>query len=381
MIAETGIHLGIDAVGIKHSGGATVLKDLLASATRDDRFRKISVFCSPRRKRAFDLPSSNKVSEIECALSESSRLWRLWWLSNGIRHDLRKAAVDVLLCLGGVGRGSPSVPHVTFIQQSLPFHPDALASCLGLSRLKMRLLFAMMRRSCRASQAIIVQTPTMQRLVAEAFAVPDSRISVVLPPSYDLPRPTSPSPQLHAMRGVAQGLRMLYVGNQSGYKNVRLIVESMRALRWRIPGLTLFLTWPEDDAFCRVEGVVGLGYLREGAILREAYELATAVIMPSLAETVGFPMLEAMNAGTPVLAADRPYAHDICEDAAVFFNPFSAEDLISKVVRLMSDEGLRRGMILRGRDLMGRRNAGTSYERMLSIVATAASLFAKSGGG
>src|SRR3989442_11549023 len=47
-----------------------------------------------------------------------------------------------------------------------------------------------------------------------------------------------------------------------------------------------------------------------GGSLREAYELATLVVLPSLAETVGLPMPEAMSVGTPVLAADRAYAHD-----------------------------------------------------------------------
>jgi len=53
---------------------------------------------------------------------------------------------------------------------------------------------------------------------------------------------------------------------------------------------------------------VGIGQLKTGS-LRRVYELATVLVQPSLTETVGLPMLEAMSVGTPVLAADRPYAH------------------------------------------------------------------------
>jgi glycosyltransferase involved in cell wall biosynthesis len=107
--------------------------------------------------------------------------------------------------------------------------------------------------------------------------------------------------------------------------------------------------------------------------LREAYELATALIMPSFVETVGLPMLEAMNVGTPVLAANRPYAHDVSEDAALFFDPVDVSDLTSKVSALLSDKCVRENLVRKGRDLLRRRQSERPYTRMLDIVAAAAS--------
>jgi len=114
--------------------------------------------------------------------------------------------------------------------------------------------------------------------------------------------------------------------------------------------------------------VVGLGYL-QGAELRQAYELADALVMPSLVETVGLPMLEAMNVGIPVIAADRPYAHDVCEDAAVFFDPLDASALAHRITRVLCDEDLRRDLVCRGRDIIRKRRAARPYERMVDIVA------------
>ena len=90
--------------------------------------------------------------------------------------------------------------------------------------------------------------------------------------------------------------------------------------------------------------------------------------MPSLVETVGLPLLEAMSLNVPVLAADRPYAHDICEDAAVYFDPLSVEDFARKAHLLTSSKELRHHLIEKGKKLTERRVLEASYARMVDIV-------------
>ena len=365
------LNLAIDAVGAKHSGGATVLTDLLPAATTDCRFAQLLVFCSPRDRRIFGLPASMKVREIECPFSEASRMYRLWWLENRLPFELRRCGADVLLCMEGMGSAG-RLPHITFIQQSLPFCSDIVARLGTLERLRMGVILRAMERSCKSSRRVIVQTPTMLRRVAETFRIPSARITVALPTVSDLPNPVTPSNRLATMRDTKVGLRLLYVGNESPYKNVSFLIGAMGRLRACLPDVTLFLTWPPEHLACRVEGVVGLGYLR-GAELREAYELATALVMPSLVETVGLPMFEAMNVGTPVLAANRPYAHDVCEDTAIFFDPLDLEDFVGKVLRLLADECLRMDLSCRGHKLIEKRRSERPYERILDVVAEVAS--------
>jgi glycosyltransferase involved in cell wall biosynthesis len=225
-----------------------------------------------------------------------------------------------------------------------------------------------MRTSCRTSQRVIVQTDVMQRCVAAEFAIPIEKIDVVKPDVDDLPRPTVLSKSIAAMSATWPGKRLLYVGNQSSYKNTAVLTRAVTIMRKSCSGLKLFLTWPPDAPDCQQDGVVGLGYL-QGAELRQAYELADALVMPSLVETVGLPMLEAMNVGIPVIAADRPYAHDVCEDAAVFFDPLDASALAHRITRVLCDEDLRRDLVCRGRDIIRKRRAARPYERMVDIVA------------
>jgi glycosyltransferase involved in cell wall biosynthesis len=91
--------------------------------------------------------------------------------------------------------------------------------------------------------------------------------------------------------------------------------------------------------------------------------------MPSLVETVGLPMLEAASVGTAIVAADRLYAHDVCGDAALYFDPLDARDLAAKLGELLSNSQLRADLTVRGTNLVARRAGAKPYEKMIHLLA------------
>ena len=362
----SGVHLAMEALGIKHGGGATVLKDLLVEALSAPRFSKVSVFCSPRSVRTFEFPVSPLLNEIEVPQAEFSRFSRLWWLERRMEAHLRSIDANVLLCLGGAGRSS-QIPCLTFIQQSLPFCPEALALLSRPARWRIRAISGLMRRSCQASAAVLVQTETMRKAVLTAFGIEPGRVHAFRPSVHLPERCAVLSDGLAAMRKSRPGFRLLYVGSQSKYKNVKTLLAAVRKVRKQFADVTLFLTWPTDHPVHGRDGIMCLGYLQAGA-LTEAYQLADLVVMPSLVETVGLPMLEAMSMGTPVLAADRPYARELCEDAAVFFDPLDVDDLVNRISGLLADNTLRAEMALRSSVLIERYLTFRPYRKMLDAV-------------
>lgn len=356
------MHLVVNAVGVKHSGGATVLLDFLNAALREPRVSQITVFCSPNTKRKFELPPSSKLHSIEQPIAEYS-IARLLWTEVFLSQRCRHINADIVFCMTGVGRTHSELPSVTLIQQSLPFSGEALRCYTFLARLKMRLLKEQMRLSCRSAHRVFVQTPTMQKWVTHQLSITPERVSVVLPSVQldkillnDIARESKHAPII------------LYVGNTSPYKNVESVAEGMRLLRSKYASNVEFhLTWPLDHPICQQTGIKCLGFLTKDQLVR-AYQQATMVVMPSLVETVGLPMLEAMSLGTPVLAANRPYAHDICQDAAVFFDPLSPEDFALKAMQILSSADLRDELIARGHSLAKSRITADPYMEMVDIV-------------
>lgn len=84
-----------------------------------------------------------------------------------------------------------------------------------------------------------------------------------------------------------------------------------------------------------------LGYLYRGA---EVY------VAHSLLESFSLTPLEAMQAGTPVVASDIPAHREVCGDAALYYDPMDGDSLARAVREVTGSDELRLDLIFRGRD-------------------------------
>jgi glycosyltransferase involved in cell wall biosynthesis len=113
---------------------------------------------------------------------------------------------------------------------------------------------------------------------------------------------------------------VLAVGTRIARKNMAGLDLAARALAER--GVELVAAG-SGRAYMRDEGpspVRALGYVAEEH-LPGLYAGAEALVMPSLYEGFGLPVIEAMASGTPVVAADRAALPEVAGGAAVLFDP------------------------------------------------------------
>jgi glycosyltransferase involved in cell wall biosynthesis len=75
---------------------------------------------------------------------------------------------------------------------------------------------------------------------------------------------------------------------------------------------------------------------------------ATVLVDASLDEGFGFPPLEAMARGCPVLAARAGSLPEVCADAALYFDPRDPGDLTRVLRRVLGDASLRASLAWRG---------------------------------
>lgn len=362
-------HVAIDAVGAKHSGAATVLDAIVDAAVRHPDVRRVTAYCSPAPQRVFRLPGHDKLGLVDVPLGERGPTGRAAWQYVRLPALARRHGADVLLCLSGGGAPPRRVPTVLFVQQSLPFCEEALATLAAGERVRAHILGWNAWIAARLSTAIAVQTPTMARWVRRRLRVDPGRVRV-FEPCATLPEATRGAPELETLRA-APGARFLYVGNSSSYKNLGVLAAAMERLHAQRVEARLFATIAPGHALTRAPGVVPLGRLPL-PVLREAYALATALVMPSLVETVGLPMLEAFQAGTPVVAADRPYAHDVCRDAALYFDPHDGESLARALATVAGDAALRARLSSAGLEVARERAEARPYDALVTWLATLA---------
>jgi glycosyltransferase involved in cell wall biosynthesis len=218
-----------------------------------------------------------------------------------------------------------------------------------IDRINHRMLIPQYAR--RSAAVIAVSTTTRDHLM-QYLQVPESRIHTIYSGLSDTFRKMPSAADLAAARERYQlpPRFLLYCGAVYPPKNfTRLIrayakVGPTRGIPLVIAGGTnRFLSERELLEPQRLgieEWVRRLGWL-ENRELPAIYALADGLLLPSLYESVGMPVMEAMAMGCPALTSNRYGTRELAQDAAVLVNPDSVDDIAHGIVRLLDDSGLR----------------------------------------
>ncbi|MFP5455568.1 MAG: glycosyltransferase family 4 protein [Alphaproteobacteria bacterium] len=123
--------------------------------------------------------------------------------------------------------------------------------------------------------------------------------------------------------------------------------------------------WRASEILPALEGVPGLIRMPyvERPVLLAMIASARALLFPTLAEGFGLPIIEAMQAGTPVLTSRGGATEEVAGGAALLADPHSVEDLATAIARLESETLLDR-----------LRSAGLDRARHFTLNAFAARL-------
>jgi glycosyltransferase involved in cell wall biosynthesis len=78
------------------------------------------------------------------------------------------------------------------------------------------------------------------------------------------------------------------------------------------------------------------------------YNVADLFVFPSFYEGFGFPPLEAMACGTPVITSNTSSLPEVVGDAGIMVNPHDVDKLAEEMLKVLTKEGLRQDMINRG---------------------------------
>jgi len=211
---------------------------------------------------------------------------------------------------------------------------------------------------CRRATHIIAVSECTRRDLVAAYSLPPEKITVVHEAAAPRFRPQPPD-TVAAVRARYHlpDRYLLFVGTIEPRKNLTRLLSGFEAIH--ADGLTDGLVivgkrgWLYDDFFSRLEqsparaAVILPGYVPDED-LPAIYAGAQALVLPSLYEGFGLPVLEAMACGTPVTCSDTSSLPEIAGDAALHFDPDSVESLTDALRRLLSDTDLRAALQQRG---------------------------------
>ncbi|MBI4089356.1 MAG: glycosyltransferase family 4 protein [Candidatus Levybacteria bacterium] len=140
------------------------------------------------------------------------------------------------------------------------------------------------------------------------------------------------------------GKYFLYVGNAYPHKNLERLLEAFNILN---ADVNLILVGKEDYFYKRLKKkIIQVNPSKKVIFLQnvsdqelsDLYKNALALVFPSLMEGFGLPALEAMANKCLVLASDISALKEICADAAIYFNPADANDLVRKMQEIYPND-------------------------------------------
>ena len=236
-------------------------------------------------------------------------------------------------------------------------------------------------QACKKSQKIIAVSESTKKDIVEKFNIPDSKIEVVYEAADDrnFKEPSEKTVEEVKKRyGVNDFPVVLYVGQWRHHKNIVNLVRAFDVLRKDIPA-RMVLVGKVDQAYSEAKETIDKAVaLRDiimpGFVSNEElaawYKIASVFVFPSFYEGFGLPGIEAMMAGTPVVASDRTSLPEIYQDAAVYFNPDDPKDMADKVMRVISDKSLQEKLVCNGHRIAAALSWKKTAQETLKIYKT-----------
>jgi glycosyltransferase involved in cell wall biosynthesis len=245
--------------------------------------------------------------------------------------------------------------------------------------------------SARGAARVLADSQATARDLANHYRIPPDKITVVYPGRDETLRPVDDQARLAAVRAKYDlpEMYLLHVGTLQPRKNLARLIEAFRALisghgdvgeDWRSEiGLVLAgrKGWLYEPIFRRVEALGLAGRVRfvdyvDAEDMAALYSGARAFAFPSLYEGFGFPVLEAMACGTPVICSNASSLPEVAGEAALLVNPTEVGELAEAIERALTDDALRAGLVPRGFQQAGRFTWERAAHETLPVLEAAA---------
>jgi len=241
------------------------------------------------------------------------------------------------------------LPAVVTVYDLIPLKVPA-----GFSRAQRMLYHLAHWLTVRTATHLLTLTEAARADFAERFHLPEAAISAVPPglPANFKPQPTALLAQVRERYALPADY-LLYVGSRKPHKNLTALIAAVAGLPVSAP--TLVIAGPEDARFPQARQAAAdlgdrvrfLGRVPD-EVLPALYSGAQLYVQPSLFEGFGFPVLEAMGCGTPVVCAGIPALREVAQSAALYFEPTQVGAITQALAEALEHPSLRTALRERG---------------------------------
>ncbi len=232
------------------------------------------------------------------------------------------------------------------------------------------------RYSARRAAIILADSEATRRDLTAYYGIDPAKIRVVYPGVEGLSRASDA--EIAAMRAKHRlpERYLLFLGTLQPRKNIARLIAAYQ--RWKDghpdENVALVLAgrkgWFSADIPTDRPDVIVTGYVDDQDVAA-LYSGALALTFPSLYEGFGFPVIEAMRCGTPVLCSNTSSLPELVGDAALQVDPLDVAQIAAGIERLLQDADLRTHLVQRGSTQVARFTWRAAAEQTLWALTNA----------
>lgn len=291
---------------------------------------------------------------------QGGRIGRWYWETFRLPALVRRFRPDVLLALADRGMVRPPCPQAVLLHRSQMFYPSRhFCHDTRMNRLLFRYHSHHLAKSLPYIDLLLCQTEAAAQRVRQRYGFA-GRIEICPNAVSQFAAGGERAEMPDLLRPVAEKMRLFCLTRYYAHKNLESIVEMFDRYRKELADVAVILTIsPEQhpkaawllakiDRMRLTGQIVNIGPVVQSQ-LGDYYRHCSGLLLPTLLESFSGTYLEAMHFGRPILTSDLDFAHVVCGDAAVYFDPWNPSAMKDAIVRLKGDPALADDLVEKGR--------------------------------
>ena len=339
----------------KKHGMDMVAYELVRNLQMIDKSNEYLVFVKEDEDRCLQSTGNFRIIELKSA---PYPVWEQFILPAAAK----KEGCDVLHCTSNTAPLSTSIPlvitlHDIIYMESLSLFRKGFSNYQKFGNMYRRMVVPAV---VRKSRKLITVSEFEKKRIADFFHLGENRIAAVYNGVSPYFKPVTDPVLLEGMRKKYKlpDKYFFFFGNTDPKKNTKGVLRALSDLHKqsdeKIPLVMLDF---DREELVRLIAEIGDPDLSNHIILTgyvpntelpAIYSLCTVFLYPSLRESFGIPMLEAMACGVPVITSDTSSMPEVGGDAALFIDPYDPSQITAGMKSLLFDEVLRKELISKG---------------------------------
>ena len=288
-----------------------------------------------------------------------------YWEQVALPRAARKAGCNILHCTSNTAPVSTDIPLVVTLHDIIYMESSYLKIMEGSGSLYQKFGNAYRRmivpQIVKKSRKIITVSHFEKNRIGDFFGMAgDPRLTAVYNGVSEHFKPVSDQVELQRVKEKYHlpDRYFFFLGNTDPKKNTRGTLKAysefltqtgsdIRLVMLDYDRVELEKLLAEINDPALIERIVLTGYV-VNTDLPSIYGQCEVFLYPSLRESFGIPMLEAMACGVPVITSNTSSMPEVAGDAALIINPFKPEEITAALISLTSDNALKKQFITKG---------------------------------